>query len=143
MKRSKLIAVAMTSVLVITTLCGCGATSHERKTFGTITDTDNGAAGSNGVELTMVVASNQTSQDNPYHYGLETFKEVVEELSGGTIQVECSDGDRSEDEAELLNMLDKDEILPAVSVFPEIWRFHIPDAAVKYLLQKTAFFFPQ
>lgn len=110
MKKSKLMAVAMTSLLVITTLCGCG-TSSGRKTIGTISDNNgNGSSSDTTPEITMVVASNQTSTDNPYHYGLETFKETVEELSNGTIQVVCSDGDRSEDEAELVKMLDDDEI---------------------------------
>lgn len=112
MKKSKLIAVVMASVLAITSLCGCSSTtSNKRKTIGTVTNTnDSDSASGTGVELTMIVASNQTSADNPYHYGLETFKEVVEELSGGTIQVICSDGDRSEDEAELLKMLDDNQI---------------------------------
>ena len=114
MKKSKLIAVAMIVILVVATLYGCG-TSSKRKTIGTISDAGSSNASSGkGVELTMVVASNQTSKDNPYHFGLETFKEVVEELSGGTIQVVCSDGDRSEDEAELIKMLDADQIQMAV-----------------------------
>lgn len=112
MRKTKLIAVVMALVLVITSLCGCSSTtSNKRKTIGTVTNTnDSDSASGTGVELTMIVASNQTSADNPYHYGLETFKEVVEELSGGTIQVVCSDGDRSEDEAELLKMLDDNQI---------------------------------
>lgn len=110
MKFPKFMAITMTTILVISTLTGCGTTS-KRKTIGSIVDADAAGASQNtGVQLTMVVASNQTSQDNPYHYGLQTFKEVAEELSGGTIQVICSDGDRSEDEAELIKMLDAGQV---------------------------------
>ncbi len=65
-------------------------------------------------ELTLIIASNQTSQDNPYHFGLQTFKEVAEELSGGAISVVCSDGDISENEDELVKLLDDGEIQMAV-----------------------------
>lgn len=110
MKKSKLIAALMASMLVVTALGGCG-TSSKRKTIGSISGEDGkGSSADTSAEITMVVASNQTSTDNPYHYGLETFKETVEELSSGTIQVICSDGDRSEDEAELVKMLDDGEL---------------------------------
>lgn len=110
MKKTKLIAAALTGLLVITGLCGCSGSSG-RKTIGSISDKDKNSSASDAqAEITMVIASNQTSTDNPYHFGLETFKETVEELSNGTIQVICSDGDRSEDEAELVEMLDANEI---------------------------------
>ncbi|MCM1102276.1 MAG: TRAP transporter substrate-binding protein [Clostridium sp.] len=109
MKSWRYVSVAMAAVLVIGSLCGCGNTS-KRKTIGSITDGDSANAGQDvTVELTMVVASNQTSQENPYHFGLQTFKEVLEELSGGTVEVICSDGDLSEDEATLVSMLDSGE----------------------------------
>lgn len=115
MKFSKILSIALAVTLVIGSLCGCGSTSNKRKTVGSITSGD--AAGSSHkaeVELTLVIASNQTSQENPYHFGLETFKEVMEELSGGTVEVICSDGDLSEAEEELLAMLDSGQIQMAV-----------------------------
>lgn len=106
MKASRYLSAALAVTLVIGSLCGCGNTS-KRRTIGSIVDEEaNGASGSKTVELTMTIASNQTSQENPYHFGLQTFKEVLEELSGGSIEVICSDGDMSEDEAELVAMLD-------------------------------------
>ena len=34
-------------------------------------------------ELTLIIASNATDLTNPYSYGLDKFKEVAEEISGG------------------------------------------------------------
>ncbi|MCH5344893.1 MAG: TRAP transporter substrate-binding protein [Acetatifactor sp.] len=104
--RSARLAIGVLSCIVATVcLSGCAGT-HERRTIGTaaVRDTENVQQG--GEVIHMVIASNQTSADNPYHFGLQTFKEVVEELSGGTIQVECSDGTLSEDEPTLIGMLD-------------------------------------
>ncbi|MGN0340911.1 MAG: TRAP transporter substrate-binding protein [Lachnospira sp.] len=109
MKVSRVISMAMIVIMVIGTLCGCGGTGTSKvKKIGSISEANGDSASQNkGVELTLVVASNQTSQDNPYHFGLETFKEVMEELSGGSVKVECSDGTLSEDEATLVKMLDE------------------------------------
>lgn len=110
MKFSRILSVITAVTLIVGSLCGCGNTSG-RKTVGSIVDPDSDGASQNAaVELTLTVASNQTSQENPYHFGLQTFKEVVEELSGGTIEVICSDGDLSEDEAELISMLDAGQV---------------------------------
>ena len=109
MRIKRLTAGVLSCIVAIVCLGGCGAT-HERRTIGTIAAEDTGNGISEGSEvIKMVIASNQTSADNPYHYGLQTFKEVVEELSEGTIQVECSDGTLSENETELLSMLDSGE----------------------------------
>lgn len=106
MKSSRLVIGVLSCMVAAICLSGC-ANTHERRSIGSVTveGTNNTAQDSSEV-ITMVIASNQTSVDNPYHYGLQTFKEVVEELSGGTIQVECSDGSLSENETELLEMLD-------------------------------------
>lgn len=110
MKIRKLFSGIMIGVMTSVLLCGCGGSS-DRRTIGSVSDgvSDEKAADAGG-KLKMVIASNQTSQDNPYHYGLATFKEVVEELSNGTVEVVCSDGDLSEDEAELIGMLDSGQV---------------------------------
>lgn len=106
MKCLKVLSVAMVCVMITGMICGCG-NANVRKTIGVINDDGSGDASQNTqASMTLVVASNQVSAENPYHFGLQTFKEVVEELSGGTIQVQCSDGDLSEDEGELVQMLD-------------------------------------
>ncbi|MGF6907165.1 TRAP transporter substrate-binding protein [Fusobacterium sp. PH5-44] len=56
-------------------------------------------------ELTLIIASNQTSAENPYHFGLAKFKEVAEKVSGGKIEVICHDGTLGENEAELIEKL--------------------------------------
>ena len=100
----------MVGILASVFLCGCGGTSG-RRTIGSAADGSvKKQPADAGEKIKMVIASNQTSKDNPYHYGLETFKEVVEELSGGNIEVVCSDGDLSEDEAELIGMLDSGKV---------------------------------
>ena len=57
-------------------------------------------------ELTLIIASNQTSPENPYHFGLAKFKEVAEQISGGKIEVICHDGTLGENENELVEKLD-------------------------------------
>lgn len=110
MRAKKIISKVMAGVMAVVFLCGCTSTSG-RKAIGSITDTEaDKKTTSEQAEIKMVIASNQTSTDNPYHYGLETFKEVVEELSYGTIEVTCSDGDLSEDETELISMLDSGQV---------------------------------
>lgn len=105
MKSSKFLSAALAVTLVVGSLCGCGNASN-RRTIGSIVDENEITSQKSTVELTMTIASNQTSQENPYHFGLQTFKEVLEELSGGSIEVICSDGDLTEDETELITMLD-------------------------------------
>lgn len=56
-------------------------------------------------ELTLIIASNQTSVENPYHFGLAKFKEVAEEASKGKIAVICHDGTLGENEDELIEKL--------------------------------------
>lgn len=112
MKFHRILSLSVLMGLLVSSLCGCADTgASKRRTIGSITDSDTGnRTDAVEEELTLIIASNQTSQDNPYHFGLETFKEVAEELSSGAIHVTCSDGDLSEDEAELISMLDAGQV---------------------------------
>lgn len=56
-------------------------------------------------ELTLIVASNQTDFTNPYSLGMDKFKEVLEEISGGKIQVTVHKGTLGENESELVEKL--------------------------------------
>lgn len=106
MKVSRFVAGILSCTVLIVCLGGCSGT-HERREIGTIApENSENMSQADSQTIKMVIASNQTSADNPYHFGLQTFKEVVEELSGGMIQVECSDGTLSENEPELIEMLD-------------------------------------
>lgn len=110
MKRYRIMPVALAVLLAASSLCGCANTTSKRRTIGRMEENNVEAAKTAEPKLTLTIASNQTSPDNPYHYGLQTFKEVAEELSGGAIEVICSDGDISENEDELVHMLDAGEI---------------------------------
>lgn len=110
MRIRRIMSTILTAGLTIGLLCSC-ANTPERRTIGSMTDTGSeNQAVSTAETITLTIASNQTSQDNPYHFGLQTFKEVVEELSGGSIQVNCSDGTLTEDEVELISMLDNGQV---------------------------------
>ena len=56
-------------------------------------------------ELKLIVAHNQTSMENPYAFGTIKFKETVEDLSGGKIQVTLHHGTLGENESELIEKL--------------------------------------
>ena len=51
---------------------------------------------------TIVVAHNQTSQENPYQYGMLKFKEALERLSGGEFVVDVHAGTIGTNEDELV-----------------------------------------
>ena len=62
--------------------------------------------GASAADLNLIVAHNQTSLENPYAYGIIKFKEVVEELSGGAIEVTLHHGTLGENESELIEKLE-------------------------------------
>jgi TRAP-type C4-dicarboxylate transport system substrate-binding protein len=63
-----------------------------------------GAAG--GKPLTITIAHNQTSLENPYVYGANKFKEVMERISDNTVTVITHHGTLGENESELVEKLD-------------------------------------
>jgi TRAP-type C4-dicarboxylate transport system substrate-binding protein len=65
--------------------------------------------------LTFTVAHNQTSMENPYAFGANKFKEVLERLSGGTINVIVHHGTLGENESELIEKLEMGAIDFALS----------------------------
>lgn len=60
-------------------------------------------ANEEGVHL--VIAHNQTSTENPYHYGMLKFKEEIEKISDGEITVEVHNGSIGTNEPELVEKL--------------------------------------
>lgn len=57
-------------------------------------------------QLTVTVAHNQTSLENPYSYGANKFKEEAERVSGGAISVITHHGTLGENENELVEKLE-------------------------------------
>lgn len=111
-------AVALATSLALASLAGCGgAPASTASNADTGADkkadapADGGSADSgSGVdtpaaELNLIIASNQTSLENPYSYGMDKFKEVVEEKSGGKIAVTVHKGTLGENESELIEKL--------------------------------------
>ncbi|CDQ38101.1 MULTISPECIES: TRAP transporter substrate-binding protein [Virgibacillus] len=56
-------------------------------------------------KIKIIAAHNQTSPDNPYQTGMLKFKEVAEEKSGGSIEVEVHAGTIGTEESELVEKL--------------------------------------
>jgi TRAP-type C4-dicarboxylate transport system substrate-binding protein len=110
----KKISLALVGALLVTTLAGCGGSTS---TTTTTTDSSSSTATTDSqasadssttsanVELTLIVASNQTSLDNPYSYGLDAFKEKLEEVSGGRATATVHKGTLGEDESTLVEKL--------------------------------------
>ncbi len=55
--------------------------------------------------VTVVAAHNQTSQHNPYQFGMLKFKEVLEKVSGGEFKVDVHAGTIGTSEDELIEKL--------------------------------------
>lgn len=95
----KLISLALATIMMAAALVGCGSAAS------TSSNTSSAVSGGDSDTLTLIVASNQTSLDNPYSFGLDKFKEVAEEVSGGKIQVVVHKGTLGENESELIEKL--------------------------------------
>jgi tripartite ATP-independent transporter DctP family solute receptor len=87
MKAKKIITAVLSATLMLGTLTGCSNINAEDQ------------------PLKLVVAHNSTSTENPYHYGMLKFKEVVEDISDGEIQVEVHAGTIGTSEDELIEKL--------------------------------------
>ena len=92
----KIMFLLLTLIMAGVTLTGC----TDKKASAT-------ADAGKGKEdvLKLIVAHNQTSLENPYAYGIIAFKDKIEELSGGSIQVTLHHGTLGESESELIEKL--------------------------------------
>lgn len=109
----KKLALVLAGVMAAASLTGCGGGAAKETTAapaagGNAAPAATEAAAPSDVkpELNLIIASNQTSLDNPYSYGMDKFKEVVEEKSGGKIQVTVHKGTLGENENELIEKLE-------------------------------------
>ncbi len=93
-------------ILIATSLIACGINEKDTEAV----DNENIVQPEAQVEtLELVVAHNQTSPENPYYYGMEAFKETVEELSAGQIKVTVYNGTLSQNESDLIEKLQAGE----------------------------------
>jgi len=115
----KNLSLLLAGALVAASLAGCGppppaaapAPAGGGDTAATTAAAGGGdapapAAPSADAELNLIIASNQTSLDNPYSYGMDKFKEVLEDISGGKIAVTVHKGTLGENENELIEKLE-------------------------------------
>lgn len=114
----KKLALVLAGLMTVASLAGCsggGKTAAPAETAAPTTQAGGAEAGSTEAaadktsdvkpELELIVAHNQTSLENPYAFGIIKFKESVEELSGGKIQVTLHHGTLGENESELIEKL--------------------------------------
>ena len=96
----KKMTMLLTLIIFVVSMVGCGnSTASETKA-----EPETKAEAS--VEpLKLIVAHNQTSLENPYAFGIIEFKEKVEALSNGQIEVVLHHGTLGESESELIEKL--------------------------------------
>lgn len=105
----KKVALVLAGAMAVASLAGCGGGSKPAETKaagGAAPAATEAAASEVKPELNLIIASNQTSLENPYSYGMDKFKEVVEEKSGGKIAVTVHKGTLGENESELIEKLE-------------------------------------
>ena len=99
MKRK--LALVMTGILAAMSLAACGGSQPAATTAAA----PGAAAPAAGAELNLIIASNQTSEENPYSIGMEAFKTALEEASGGKATATVHKGTLGESESELVEKL--------------------------------------
>lgn len=102
----KKLSVVLAGVMVAASLAGCGGGAAPASTAAAGGEATAAASSDGKAELNLIIASNQTSLDNPYSYGMDKFKEVLEEKSGGKISVTVHKGTLGENESELIEKLE-------------------------------------
>ena len=114
----KRLALVLAGVMMVSSLAGCGSSKPAETTAAAAASETTAAAEESKEETTeaansdvtpelnLIIASNQTSLDNPYSYGMDKFKEVAEEVSGGKISVTVHKGTLGENENELIEKLE-------------------------------------
>ena len=100
----KRLALVLAGVMMVSSLAGCGSSKPAATTAAAAASETTAAAGDAKEEkteaaksdvtpeLNLIIASNQTSLDNPYSYGMDKFKEVVEDVSARKIAVTVHKG---------------------------------------------------
>ncbi|MCJ7688899.1 MAG: TRAP transporter substrate-binding protein [Clostridiaceae bacterium] len=100
MKTKKILSIILSSVLAFSAV-GCSANKTTGDTAKDTTDAE---------VITLRVAHNQTSLDNPYQFGLLKFADVLKEVSGGKMVAEVYPGTLGTNESELAMKLTTDSV---------------------------------
>ncbi len=108
----KKLAFALAALMTVSAITACGGSGTAKTTEKAVSSeaSGSGAADSkngtvSGAELNLIIASNQTSEDNPYSIGMDAFKEELEKVSGGKATVTVHKGTLGENENELVEKL--------------------------------------
>ena len=108
----KKLALMMAGVLAAMSLAACGGSQPAATTAAAAApaaaapaETKADAAAPAAAELNLIIASNQTSEENPYSIGMEAFKTALEEVSGGKATATVHKGTLGENESELVEKL--------------------------------------
>ena len=108
----KKLALMMAGVLAAMSLAACGGSQPAATTAAAAApaaaapaETKADAAAPAAAELNLIIASNQTSEENPYSIGMEAFKTALEEASGGKATATVHKGTLGESESELVEKL--------------------------------------
>ena len=103
----KRLAVMMAGVLAAMSLAACGGSQPAATTAAAAApaaaapaETKADAAAPAAAELNLIIASNQTSEENPYSIGMEAFKTALEEVSGGKATATVHKGTLGENESD-------------------------------------------
>lgn len=102
----KNVSLVLAGAMVMASLAGCGGGAAPAAPAAGGGTAAAASAADGKAELNLIIASNQTSLDNPYSYGMDKFKEVLEEKSGGKISVTVHKGTLGENESELIEKLE-------------------------------------
>ncbi len=109
MKKLKgIISTILLSSLLVS--CTGGAAQPAETTTPADTNTGSEVEAVSTETITLRVAHNQTSLDNPYQFGLQKFADELETLSGGTLLAEVYPGTLGTNESELAMKLTTDTV---------------------------------
>ncbi|TCK92714.1 tripartite ATP-independent transporter DctP family solute receptor [Natranaerovirga hydrolytica] len=104
----KTISILVISMLVMS-LIGCTSEPSQQSSG------ENAVTTTNEVELELIVAHNQTSQENPYAHGMNKFKEEIEKISDGKVNVTVHHGTLGQSESELIENMQMGSISMVVA----------------------------
>lgn len=105
----KLLAI-MTVLMLVFSMVACSPAPNTSKEDNAATNEKPAKEEPAAKVITLRVAHNQTSLDNPYQYGLNKFAEELERLSGGTMKAEVYPGTLGTNESELAMKLTTDSV---------------------------------